>query len=104
MSDAKRDVMNLLCDYATGGCVVDRNLIAIVEQEISLLRGERDECRRLLREAAMSDDDDMVTCEHCGQRYQVIWNVCWDRPTYCPFCGRETKAGGGDDKQTNHTL
>ena len=57
MSDMKRDVMNLLCDYATGGCVVDRNLIAIVEQEISRLRGERDECRRLLREAATYEQE-----------------------------------------------
>jgi hypothetical protein len=31
--EVKTDIMNMLCDYATGGCVVDRNLIAAVQED-----------------------------------------------------------------------
>lgn len=37
------DVLNLLCDYAAGGAVVDRSLIAKVQAEIERLTKERDE-------------------------------------------------------------
>ena len=34
--EVKTDIMNMLCDYATGGCVVDRNLIAAVQEDLRL--------------------------------------------------------------------
>ena len=36
------DVINLMCDYASGGAAVDRGLIAVVEEEIKRLNARLD--------------------------------------------------------------
>ena len=37
----------------------------------------------------ISDEIDLQPCPHCGQRYEVIFNVSYAEPIYCPFCGEE---------------
>jgi hypothetical protein len=51
------DVLNLLCDYAAAGAVVDRSLIAKVESEIARLT-ERLEAAEELR-------CELRLCAHC---------------------------------------
>jgi len=31
----------------------------------------------------------MIECPECNNQFELIWNISWEVPTYCPFCGEE---------------
>ena len=58
------DVLNLLCDYAAAGAVVDRSLIAKVESEIARLTERLEAAEALLRAAV-----------ECGEWFDGTFHV-----------------------------
>lgn len=45
----------------------------------------------------MSIEVDLSPCPYCGIEYEVIWNVYWEEPTYCPFCGEDVSVEVEDE-------